>query len=372
MKSLAADGGSFDRQAAAAQRLVREREQRDARGIAAQGAGTETDGVEAVGAQQLQFESVPASLGTDGQQEPLPLLARNDAGDRFSGRGVGNQAQGGTGEGVEVVLDQDAELPVYGDDRQLRVARLLQSFEQQRPVAGGLQQVGVEVVPLDPRGVGQDDAANAQRGELRPETPKDLRTGDGQQQVDSGANRGGAEGALERDAATLGRQDAARAAAAIHDADAKGLLGHDAKHGQQVTGAGVVESRPPVGVQFVGLEQQQVHSEMSRIAAALAAPPVYAAEALHDSGTRARDDEAGGLHPVLLTRLFLLLAAAVVLIVLAARGSWLLVPVALLPLAALAWLAAHYAGSRSASWVVLGLSVLVAGPAVLALLASLT
>lgn len=351
---------------------MREREQRDARGIAAQGAGAEADGVEAVGAQQLQLESVPAPLGTDGQQEPLPLLARNDAGDRFSSRGVGNQAQGGTGEGVQMVLDQDAELPVYGDDRQLRVARLLQSLEQQRPVAGGLQQVGVEVVPLDPRGVGQDDAAGAKGGQLRPEAAKDLGARDGQQQVDGGPERRGVDGALERDAATLGRQDAGRAAAAIHDAHTYALLGDDAKHLQQMTGAGVVEGRPPVGVQFVGLEQQQVHSEMSRIAAALAAPPVYAPEALHDSASRPNDDRSGGVHPVLLTRLFLLLASAVIVIVLIARGAWVLLPVSLLLPAVLAWLASHYAASRAASWAVLGLSVLLVGPVALALLANLS
>lgn len=372
MKSLAADGGSFDRQAAAAQRLVREREQRDARGVAAQGTGTETNGVEAVGAQQFQLEPIPAPLGTNGQQEALPLLARNDAGDRFSSRGVGDQAHGRTGEGVEVVLDEDAELPVYGDDRQLRVARLLQSLEQQRPVAGGLQQVGVEVVPLDARGVGQDDAADAQRGELRPEPAKDLRPGDSQQQVDGGTGRRGVEGAVERDAASLGQHDAAGAAAAVHHADANRLLGHDAKHPQQMTGAAVAEGGTPGGVQFVGLEQQQVHSEMARIAGALAASPVYAAETRRDSVETNSDAQSEGVHPVLLTRLFLLFAGVLVLTVLAAQRSWLLVPVALLPLAMLGWLASRYAASRSASWVVLALSVLVVGPVILALLANLS
>ena len=36
----------------------------------------------------------------------LPILARHDAGDRRSSRGIGDQAQGRTGEGVEVLRDQ--------------------------------------------------------------------------------------------------------------------------------------------------------------------------------------------------------------------------------------------------------------------------
>jgi hypothetical protein len=38
-------------------------------------------------------------------------------------------------QAVELVLDQHLESSVDGDGRQSRVARLLQSFDQQRPVA---------------------------------------------------------------------------------------------------------------------------------------------------------------------------------------------------------------------------------------------
>jgi len=122
----------------------------------------------------------------------------------------------------------------------------------------------------------------------------------------------------------------------------------------------------------VGLEQQQVHSEIARIAGAIAASPVYAAETRRDSVEANSDAQSEAVHPVLLTRLFLLFAGVLVLIVLAAQRSWLLVPVALLPLAMLGWLASRCAASRSASWVVLALSVLVVGPVILALLANLS
>lgn len=109
---------------------------------------------------------------------------------------------------------------------------------------------------------------------------------------------------------------------------------------------------------------------MSRIAAAMAAPPVYAAEG--PAGTsRSTGDAEAGIHPVVLTRIVLLLAGAVMAILLLARGAWLLLPAALLPLAILAWLASHYAGRRTASWAVLALSLFAAGPFVLVLLASL-
>ncbi len=99
---------------------------------------------------------------------------------------------------------------------------------------------------------------------------------------------------------------------------------------------------------------------------------MYAAETRRDSVETNGDAQSEGGHPVLFTRLFLLFAGVLVLVVLAAQRSWLLVPVALLPLAMLGWLASRYAASRSASWVVLALFVLVVGPLLLALLANLS
>lgn len=85
--------------------------------------------------------------------------------------------------------------------------------------------------------------------------------------------------------------------------------------------------------------------------------------------------DAGGLvHPTLLTRLFLLLASLFIIVIAASgrRSGLLLALPALLPLAVLAWLAERYASSRTASWVVLALSVFIVGPVLLALLASLS
>jgi len=72
------------------------------------------------------------------------------------------------------------------DLRQPGVARLLQAFDEERPVARRVQHVRVEIVAFDTRGVGEDDAAHAERGELCPQPPQDLGTGQRQQQIDVG------------------------------------------------------------------------------------------------------------------------------------------------------------------------------------------
>ena len=62
---------------------------------------------------------------------------------------VRDQARRVAGHGVELVLDEDPELPMDRHARQPRVAGLLQALDQQRPVGGFLEDVRVEVVALD-------------------------------------------------------------------------------------------------------------------------------------------------------------------------------------------------------------------------------
>ena len=157
------------------------------------------------------------------------------------GRGrIGHDANSRPEQPIEVILDQDPKLPVDGNDRQPSIARLLQAFNQQGTVGLGREDVRVEVVALDLLGVGQDDLADAERRDLRPETPHHFRPRNSEQQVDARPRRNvGFERAAEDDGVALDRLHSGEAARSVEQANPHLMPRLDVKDVHQMSGAAV-------------------------------------------------------------------------------------------------------------------------------------
>ena len=158
--------------------------------------------------------------------------------------------------GVELVFDEDPELPMDRHARQPRVAGLLQALDQQRPVGRRLEDVRVEVVALDARGVGEHDPPDAERGELGPQAPQHLRAREGQQQIDAGRRRHRrVELGPQHDPVLVEREDLALSPGAIDDADADDVAGVRAQHA-----ANVRRARAGQGHDAVGVDLARIHT----------------------------------------------------------------------------------------------------------------
>ena len=116
----------------------------------------------------------------------------------------------------------------------------------------------VEVVALDPLGVGQDDLADAHRGDLRPQAPHHLRPWKRQQQIDARhGRRVRVERAAQRDRFAGDRFHGGRAARPIDDSHADLLAPLDMQDAKEVAAADPVERHLVPGL--AGFEEQQVH-----------------------------------------------------------------------------------------------------------------
>ena len=99
-------------------------------------------------------------------------------------RRISDEANAAWKQRIEMILDQDLELPVDRDERYARVARLLQSLDEQGTIGLAGEDMGVEVVAFDFLGVGEDDLADAERRNLRPEAAHHLGPWHGEQEID--------------------------------------------------------------------------------------------------------------------------------------------------------------------------------------------
>ena len=163
-------------------------------------------------------------------------------------------------ESVQTILDQHLELPVDGNVRQPGVARLLQSFDQQRPVTVRRQHVRVEVVSLHPVRVGQDDPPDSHGGDLCPEPAHHLRSREGKDQVDAWTGRHDRfERAVQLDRSIADGLHRAHATRAIDDADAHAVPGRDLQDTSQVIGACARKGDVATIVDLARLEKNHVH-----------------------------------------------------------------------------------------------------------------
>ncbi len=147
------------------------------------------------------------------------------------------------------------------DDRQPRVARLLQSFDQQRPVGLRREDVRVEVVALDLLGVGQDDLSDAERRDLRPQPAHHFRPRHSQQEIDRRPRRDARSRARSAsvDRAVRDRLHRADATRPVDDADADRVSWRDVQHVQQVSGPRARQRQLAGRADLARLEQDQVH-----------------------------------------------------------------------------------------------------------------
>jgi hypothetical protein len=143
--------------------------------------------------------------------------------------------------GIEFVLDEYSELAVDRHARQVGVARLLQPLDQQWPIRLRAEDVGIEVVPLDAFGIGQDDSTHAKGGELSPEPPHHLRSGQGQQEIDPRPWGNVLERAGQSHRLGGGVDDRGDADRTVDLPDANRLARDDAQHVEHVRGARIRE-----------------------------------------------------------------------------------------------------------------------------------
>lgn len=239
---------------------MRDREERRARGVDAQCARPETDQREAMRGEQGQLEAVPATFRSDGEQHALaPALGQHGTDRRGTAR-IGDEPNAVAKQAIEMILDENPELPVDGDPRRPRVARLLQPLDQQRTIGRFGDEVGIEVVPLYALGIGQDDLPDAKRRELRPQPTDDFRARQGKQNVDARARRSGPlEHAAQCHAAIVHGFDGPDAEWAIEQPEANCLTGCDTQHVHQVSRARIGESDARRVEAIVLVEENQVH-----------------------------------------------------------------------------------------------------------------
>lgn len=217
-----------------------------------------------MGFEKLHLEVVPAALRSDGEQDSFFDALPHDRPCQPRCRRIGHETKPAPEQAVELVLDQHLESPVDGDGRQSRVARLLQSFDQQRPVALGREDVRVEVVSFHALRVGQDDLTDSKRRDLCPEASEHFRSGKCKEHVDQRPGRNGRfKRALQFDRVVGDGLYRAHSARATQDPDAHLMPSRDPQDVQQVGGAGAGETDITSASNFAGLEKDQIHTTSS-------------------------------------------------------------------------------------------------------------
>ena len=251
--------------------VVDDREERHASRVGAQRARAHAAGLEAMRLEQGQFEVVPATLRPDGEEYSVDALA-DHLGRRFFRSRIGHEtlSTGSIGstrpareQAFQVILDQHLELPVDRNSRQPCIARLLQSFHEERAVALGRQHMRVEVVAFHALCVGQDDLPGSQRTELRPQPPHHFWPRKRKQQVDPGAGWDHrVKRAAQSDGAKGDRFHGSHTAGAIDDADANVMSGRDLENVQQVPATRAPKTRTASSASladFTWLEKNEIH-----------------------------------------------------------------------------------------------------------------
>jgi len=110
---------------------MHEGHQRDAGRVGAERARAHADELEAVRVEQPELEFVPATFGTDGEQDAWLTAVLQDRTRGRPRRRIRHEPNTATEQAIEIVLDEHFEPPVRGDGRQSRVACLLQAFDEQ-------------------------------------------------------------------------------------------------------------------------------------------------------------------------------------------------------------------------------------------------
>jgi hypothetical protein len=240
---------------------MHECEERNARGVGAQRPETHADGLKAVGLKKVHLEVVPTALRADGKQDSFFHALPHDPACQPRCRRIGHETKAALEQAVELVLDEHLESSVDGDRRQSRVARLLQSFDQQRPVALGREDVRVEVVSFHALRVGQDDLTDSKRSDLCPEASEHFRSGKCKEHVDPRQGRNGRfKRAPQFD--RVGRNGLYRghSARATQDTDTHLMPRRDPQDVLQVGGSDAGETDITSTSDFAGLEKDQIHT----------------------------------------------------------------------------------------------------------------
>ena len=207
-----------------------DRQQRDARRVYAQRAWPEADQPKAARGEQAQLEVVPAAFGADREEHAIAVVRQRRTDRRRAAR-IGDESRPSSNEIVQVILDEDPELPVDRDRRQPRVASLLQPLDEERPVGRFGEDVRAEVVPFHAFGIGQDDLPHTKRRELRPETPHHLGARQREQHIDQGTwGSVGLEDAAHGDAAVTGILNGPDTERTVKASNSNGLARRHAEH----------------------------------------------------------------------------------------------------------------------------------------------
>ena len=162
---------------------------------------------------------------------------------------------------MDVILNEDPELPMNRDKRDPCVAGLLKALDEQWPVTIFSQDMRVEVVAFDTARIGQNDAADTERRELCPEPSHDLRPWKREQHVNPWPRRcRPLEHAAHRHASFTCGFDGSRPQRAIELSDSDRLTWCDSQYLEEVRGTCVGE-RYAARVHAVPLvEKQQIHA----------------------------------------------------------------------------------------------------------------
>ena len=151
---------------------------------------------------------------------------------------MGDEAKSTSAQTIQFVLNEHLELSVNRDERQPRVARLLQSLDEQRPVARRGEDVRVEIVSFHARGVGQNDPSNAEGRKLGPEPPHHFRPRERKEQINRRtARHARVERAAHIDPLVGGGLHDTNAERAVEDSHAHLMSGRDLQDVQQMQGA---------------------------------------------------------------------------------------------------------------------------------------
>ncbi len=229
-------------------------------GIGAQDARADVDGMEAQRGEEVAFVGNPTAFGADGEESA-----------RIGERGVEEwRGVAGMQKETVVVLGDDGEFVLKEgfealDDPDLGkegVTGLGESLDQAVTKVMGFEDMGVEIATFDACGVGEEEAVDAEGGDLWEEAVEDLGTGKSEEKVDRRAFRHRARGEAEEDLRFDGEESAV-VQGAVEEAEEEGVAGLGAEDAADVGGAWSGEAEGVV-VDLVGFKKNPVHSVRHR------------------------------------------------------------------------------------------------------------
>jgi hypothetical protein len=240
-----------------------ERQECDACRVHAQRTWPEANRHEPVTLQELTLEVVPAALGSNCDKDSVVMVGERGRYRRLASR-IRHQSHVRREQLLDVILDEDPELPMNRDKREPCVARLLKAFDEQWPIAAFGQHVRVEIVALDAARVGHDDSANTERRELCPEPSHDFRPWKREQHVHPRPGRyHRLEHAADRHASVACGVDGPYPQRTIELSDSDRLTWCDSQYLQEVRGTCVGERHAAPVLALALVEKQQIHAANS-------------------------------------------------------------------------------------------------------------